>query len=144
MTIRPTWIASLGAVSALLALGACAKQELPPRSAVELMDDPVLLQVVLDRCNQSASVRDRECSNAREAVERLAAGESEQVRQQKQAAVQAEFEKAREERRRREALERHRQETQQAVDPYTMPLVKEPDTAPMQGSTAQAGAAPPT
>ncbi len=137
MSIRPCRITSPCAALALLALVACAQKEVPVRSTVELMDDPATLQRVLSRCNETDAVTDPECSNAREAVARLAADEERSTRAQKDAAAHAEFEKARDARRRREELQRQRQEMQQSVDPYTMPLVKEPESPPMQSNAVE-------
>ncbi len=110
-----------------LVLIAGCSQELPPRSALELMEDPAVLQGVVHRCNelQSAALNDRECRNAREAVSRL---EAQQPAADK--AAQEEFEKAREARRARDELERRRREAREKVDPYTMPLA--PDMAPSE------------
>lgn len=139
MSIRPNrFVAPCVALAlALLALGACAQKEVPVRSTVELMDDPMALQSVLSRCNQTDAVTDRECVNAREAVARLEADEERKSSAQKEAAAQADFERARDARRRRDELQRQRQEAQQSVDPYTMPLVKEPDLPPMQGNAVE-------
>lgn len=120
---------SLVAAVALLVLAACGRDELPARTTLQLMDDQVVLQAVLNRCNELGLVHDQECRNAREAVERLEAQQAPEVREQKQAEVQSEFERAREQRRQREELERRRREASQQVDPYTMPLVE-----PMQGA----------
>lgn len=126
MPIREPRVAAVCVAIALAAIAGCAKEQLPPRTPLELMDDPVVLQAVLARCNESGDLRDPECSNAREAVERLEGEQSVELRKQKQAAAQSEFERARAARREREALERRRQEAEQKVDPYTMPLVKDP------------------
>lgn len=114
-------------------LAGCAK-ELPPRSALQLMEDPAVLQGVIHRCNQlqSAALNDRECRNAREAVSRLDAQQPPQTD-----LAEREFEKAREARRARDELERRRREANEKVDPYTMPLA--PDMAapaPAAQSTA--------
>lgn len=120
---------ALGAVTALVVLVACGGRDEPyVRSTLELMDDPILLQAVLSRCNESGDIRDPECRNARDAVARLEKQQPAEALQQRQAEVQTEFERAREQRRQREELERKRQEAQQNVNPYTMPLVP-----PMQG-----------
>ena len=91
------------------------------------MQDREVLDAVLLRCNSlgNAAKHDKECLNAREAVERLADEE------QKKAApvAQEEFERAREERRARDERERRNREAAQRVDPYSMPLVKDPEPA---------------
>jgi hypothetical protein len=123
---RGGWAAAAILVSSTLIHITGCSQKLPPRSALELMEDPAVLQGVVHRCNelQRAALNDRECRNAREAVSRLEA-------QQKPAsnlAAEQQFEKAREARRAREELERRRREAREKVDPYTMPLA--PDMAP--------------
>src|SRR5262245_26912778 len=128
------WIvATLPVLFSVTLLAGCAK-ELPPRSALQLMEDPAVLQGVIHRCNdlQSAALNDRECRNAREAVSRLEAQQPPQTE-----VTEREFEKAREARRARDELERRRREANEKVDPYTMPLA--PDMAapaPTAQSTA--------
>jgi hypothetical protein len=113
-------------------LSACS-QELPPRTTLELMADPAVRDAVLLRCNQlqERALRDAECRNVREAVDRLAAEEHEkQAEDTKQDAEQS-FEKARDALRARDERERSRQEASEKpvdVDPYTMPLVPEQPT----------------
>lgn len=128
---------SLSAATALLVVAACGRDELPARTTLQLMDDQVVLQAVLNRCNDLGLVHDQECRNAREAVERLEAQQAPEVREQKQAEVESDFERAREQRRQREELERRRREASQQVDPYTMPLVE-----PMQGAQNTEGVPP--
>ncbi len=123
-------------------IGACSG-ELPPRTTLQLMRDPAVLQGVLLRCNQlqNAALRDAECRNAREAVERLAAEEDEK---DQAAAVDEEFEKAREARRARDEGERRRQEAaQEKVDPYTMPLVPEQPTTSVPATAVMSAASLP-
>ena len=135
--------ARLAVVAAVLALAACS-QQLPPRSPSALMSDPAVLQGVLFRCNQlqNAALRDAECRNAREAVDRLAAAES--AMDDGKPAVDEGFEKAREARRARDERERQRQEAQpnDQVDPYTMPLVPEQTTAPLATIVVSAASLP--
>jgi hypothetical protein len=116
-------VATLLLTLSVTLLAGCAK-ELPPRSALQLMEDPAVLQGVVHRCNelQSAALNDRECRNAREAVSRLEAQQPPQTD-----VAEREFEKAREARRARDELERRRREATEKVDPYTMPLA--PDMA---------------
>ena len=133
--------AVLGIAAAMLSAG--CTQQLPPRSTVALMEDPAVLQGVINHCNelQSAALNDRECRNAREAVIRLEAQQGPAGK----AAADAEFERAREARRARDELERRRQEERQKVDPYTMPLA--PDMTPAapvtQSSAVMSAASPP-
>jgi hypothetical protein len=135
MSSRGSRAVNFSVAIALVAIAGCAEEHLPPRSTVELMDDPVGLQAVLARCNQSGNVYDDvECRHAREAVERLEAAQSTERLKQKQADAQSEFERAREERRLRDERERQREEAKQKVDPYTMPLVRDPMSAPPQST----------
>ena len=57
-------------------LGACS-EEPPPRSVIEFMENPILLEATVVRCsrNRSETRYDAECVNAREAVSRIAAKE---------------------------------------------------------------------
>jgi len=126
-------VAAFLVIFSVTLLSGCAK-ELPPRSALQLMEDPAVLQGVIHRCNQlqSAALNDRECRNAREAVSRLDAQQPPQTD-----LAEREFEKAREARRARDELERRRREANEKIDPYTMPLA--PDMAapaPAAQSTA--------
>lgn len=91
------------------------------------MEEPAVLQGVLHRCNllQGAALRDPECRNAREAVERMAAEEQTGAT----AAAEKEFEKARAARRARDERERQQREAREKVDPYTLPLVTDPAPA---------------
>lgn len=115
-------------IAGALLLGACS-QELPPRSALDLMSDPAVRDAVLLRCNQlqGAALKDAECRNVREAVDRLAAEEQESEAEQ---VKHDSFQKAREARRAREERERARREaSEKPADAYTMPLVPEQPTA---------------
>ncbi len=152
----PSTLARCGAVARLLviagavATGACS-QELPPRTTLQLMRDPAVRDAVLLRCNQlqGAALRDAECRNVREAVDRLAAeAQEEQPGEAKEAAEAADesFQRAREARRAHEERERRRREAEasEKVDPYTMPLVPpEQPTASVPAASLMSAAAPP-
>lgn len=133
----------LAVAAAVILLAACS-QQLPPRSISTLVSDPTVLQGVLFRCNQlqNAALRDPECRNAREAVDRLAAEEMITQPDEKQAAVDAGFEKAREARRARDEREREQQEAQspRQDDPYTLPLVPAQPDAPLATIVVSAAA----
>lgn len=128
-------VARLAAAAAVLVVVGCS-QELPPRSTTALLSDPAVLQAVLFRCNQlqGAALRDAECRNAREAVDRLAADEGSNEEARKEAEEAAQFEKARAARRLRDEHERRRQETEmpKEPDPYSLPLIPAQPEAPMQ------------
>jgi hypothetical protein len=126
LTSRGGWgVAAILIFSTLIVLAGCS-QKLPPRSALQLMENPAVLQGVVLRCNelQSAALNDPECRNAREAVSRL------DTQQPATDIAQQQFEKAREARRARDELERRRREAREKVDPYTMPLVPDNAAAP--------------
>jgi type IV secretory pathway VirB10-like protein len=91
-------------------------------SVTDLMEDRVMLDGVLMKCNQNASKArtDENCVNARIAIERLAS-QSEPAEEAKRA---AEFERSREQL--RMAQEKQRQEEaakNPKVDAYHLPLV---------------------
>lgn len=135
----------LTAIAVVTLLAACS-QQLPPRSISTLVSDPAVLQGVLFRCNQlqNAALRDPECRNAREAVDRLAAEESIEQQGDKQAAADAGFEKARQARRARDERERNRREAQVASqsDPYSLPLVPAQPDVPLATIVVSAAALP--
>lgn len=113
---------------AVLLLAGCEKPEPRARSVAELAADPVVLQGVVARCAEDrlAAARDPECGNARLAMERLAA---EQATAQRDRKVQ-EFERLREERRRREEAERlARERAEPKFDPYSSPVMTDPPPA---------------
>ena len=108
--------------AAVLVLAGCNSAPLPARTAEELMEDPVMLDGVLMKCNGASSSEVRasaECRNARIAVERLAR----QREKDEVAKRQAAFERNRERLRlQQEALQRQQEEAKR-VDPYKLPLV---------------------
>lgn len=63
-------------------LAGCAKQEPPPRTVTEFLDNPILLEAAMVRCarDRQESRYDPECVNAREAVNRVQAREEEAQR----------------------------------------------------------------
>lgn len=64
------------ALCGLAVLSGCAKEP-PPRTVVEFVENPMLLEAAVVRCaqNRSESRYDAECVNAREAVKRIEAKE---------------------------------------------------------------------
>ena len=115
-----TACAGLGAV--LLASAACSPRPVPPTTVTDLMEDRVMLDGVLMKCNQSASKArtDENCLNARIAIERLA-NQSEPAEEAKRA---AEFERSREQLRLLQEKQRQEQEAKNPkVDAYHLPLV---------------------
>jgi hypothetical protein len=130
MRIRGFIIAA-AAVAAVHSFAAGCSQELPARSTLELMDQPLVLEGVIIRCQDMGETahRDEECRNAREAVDRIAAAKA-RVREA-QPAVDPEFERARALRRKQDERERQRLEQKhEPVDAYSLPLVKDPMPEP--------------
>jgi len=64
-------------------LAACA-EEIPPRTTTEFLENPILLEATMVRCAQdrSRTKYEAECVNAREAVNRIAAAEEEDRKQE--------------------------------------------------------------
>lgn len=64
-------------IASLMLANGCS-QEPPPRSVLEFIDDPLLLEAALVRCTQdrSATRYEAECINAREAVNQIEAREA--------------------------------------------------------------------
>ncbi|MDX1518163.1 MAG: EexN family lipoprotein [Woeseiaceae bacterium] len=93
MNLRRLLIPTAG----LCLLAACAKEP-PPRTLSEFLDDPVLLEAALVRCdqNRAESRYEAECVNAREAVKIIEAKEEAKRREELEAQSQ----------RKREALRR--------------------------------------
>src|ERR1700680_156946 len=122
-------IIACGCLAAVIsAMAACSPRVIPPMTVTELMEDRVMLDGVLMKCNQNQSRArsDTECVNARIASERLA-NKNEPAIEAKRA---EEFERSRE--RLRLAQDKQRREEQARrpkVDAYNLPLVPV-ETAP--------------
>lgn len=100
-------------------LSACAKEEVPPVSVSEFMENRILLEATVVRCahDRSATKYDAECVNAREAGNRLASDNREDRRKEleaqsarKRAALRRTQEAATEARRRAAEARRQREE----------------------------------
>jgi hypothetical protein len=133
-----TWVCAV-----VLTGAACTQHRIPPATVEDLMEDRVMLDGLLIKCNQNpASVRNpSECESARIASERLAAQQVDTDVERKRA---EEFEKAREQLRLAQEKKRAEQEAKTKVDPYTMPVVPV-DPPPGQASApAPPGSPPPT
>ena len=110
----------LAAVAA--ATVACSPRPIPPMTVTELMEDRVMLDGVLMKCNQNQSKArsDLECMNARVAIDRLAVkkGPAEEAKRA------ADFERNREQRRlAQDKLRREEEAKNPKVDAYHLPLV---------------------
>ncbi len=100
---------------------ACGKEEPLPHTVGEFIDNPILLEATIVRCNQDRArlKYEAECINAREAANKLAAVEKEARRKQleaqserKRKALRRAQEAAAAARRQREEAERRREEAE--------------------------------
>jgi hypothetical protein len=116
----------LGAV--ILAMAACSPRRIPPMTVTDLMEDRVMLDGVLMKCNQNPSKArsDSDCLNARIAIERLAS-RSEPAEEAKR---KQEFEHSREQLRLTQEKQRQEREAKTKVDVYNLPLVPVEPTPP--------------
>lgn len=108
-------------------------------TVTDLMDDKVMLDGVIMKCNSNAEMAraDVTCANARTALERIAAqNEAATIAQR-----QAEFERSRERLRLAQERERLQQEAATKVDPYALPVIPV-DPAPAAAAAATATGAP--
>ena len=113
-----------GCLAAVIALtGACSPHRTPPMSVSDLMEDRVVLDGVLMKCNRNPAMarNDADCLNARIAIERLAAqNDNEPAREAKR---QEEFERTREQLRLQQEKQRQEREAKTKVDVYQLPVV---------------------
>lgn len=120
-----------GCLTAMVLMAvACSPRRIPPMSVTDMMEDRVMLDGVLLKCNRDpAKARgDTDCQNARIAVERLA---SKQVDPAQEAKRQEEFERSREQLRLIEDKRRAEEEAKKPkVDVYNMPVVPVEATPP--------------
>jgi hypothetical protein len=110
----------LGAV--MTATVACSPRRIPPTTVTDLMEDRVMLDGVLMKCNQNPSKArtDSDCINARIAIERLAS-QHEPAEEAKRAEG---FERSREQRRLAQEKQRQEEEAKKPkMDAYHLPLV---------------------
>jgi len=116
----------LGAV--IVGLAACSPRRIPPTSVTDLMENRVMLDGVLMKCNQNPSKArtDSDCMNARIAIDRLAS----QREPAQEAKRTEEFEQSREKRRLAQEKQRQEQEAKTKVDAYHLPLVPVEPTPP--------------
>jgi hypothetical protein len=116
------FIAACGCLGAvILATAACSPRRIPPMTVNDLMEDRVMLDGVLLKCNQNQSKArtDSDCLNARIAIERLAS----QSEPAKEAKRTEEFEHSREQLRVSQEKLRQEREAKTKVDVYQLPLV---------------------
>src|ERR1700738_1874607 len=129
-------IVACGCLAAvILAMAACSPRRIPPTAVTDLMEERVMLDGVLMKCNQNPSKArtDSDCLTARIAIERLAS----QNEPAKEAKRMEEFEQTRERLRLAQEKQRHEQESKTKVDVYHLPLVPvEPTQAPPPNETS--------
>jgi hypothetical protein len=101
----------------LLAATACTPVHVPPPTLSDLLEDRVLLDGIILKCNHDPQMS--QCSTARLAIAQLAA-EREAA---ETAARQAKFERSREQLRQEQEKQRVAQESAHHVDAYSLPLV---------------------
>jgi hypothetical protein len=142
MRISTKYIAASGCLLAVIAAtSACSPRRIPPMTVTDLMEDRVMLDGVLMKCNQDKTKArtDADCLNARIAIERLAS-KSDPADEAKRAEA---FERTREQLRLSQDKLRHEQEAKTKVDVYHMPLVPV-DPAPASAPTPPASTQPPS
>jgi hypothetical protein len=115
-------------VAMLLASAACSPRRIPPMTVTDLMEDRVVLDGVLMKCNQNPSKArtDADCLNARIAISRLAS----RTDPAEEAKRTEEFERSREQLRSTQEKLRREQEAKTKVDAYHLPLVPVEPPAP--------------
>jgi len=129
-TVLMSWVCL-----ALLAAGDCSPRRVPPATVDDLMEDRVVLDGLVMKCNSDPQMADTsvECANARTAVERLA-----QEHEATDAAKrEAEFEHRRDQLRQLQDKQRAAQESAGKVDAYHLPVL------PVDSSATPANPAPP-
>ncbi len=72
-------------------VAACSEAEPPARTVTEFLENPILLEAAVVRCNKDRTEKkyDQECINAREAVKRIQAKEEEARRRELEARSEA-------------------------------------------------------
>jgi len=136
MPIAIKFIVACGCLGAvILAAAGCSPRRIPPMTVTDLMEDRVVLDGVLMKCNQNSSKAhtDTDCINARIAIERLAS-RSEPAQEAKR---REDFERSREQLRMTQDKLRQQQEAKSKVDAYNLPLV------PVDPSVSASQSAPP-
>jgi hypothetical protein len=113
---------------AVLSIG-CSPRRIPPLTVADLMEDRVLLDGVIMKCNREPGKArsNSDCLNARIAIERLAA----RVDPDQEAKRTEEFERSREQLRVLQEKQRQEQEAKNPkVDAYHLPVIPVEPTPP--------------
>jgi hypothetical protein len=126
-----TIFASCCLLAIIAATSACSPRRIPPTTVTDLMEDRVMLDGVLMKCNQNKTKArtDADCLNARIAIERLAS-KSDPADEAKRAEA---FEHTREQLRLSQEKMRQEQQEKEAKtkpDAYHLPLVPVEQTPP--------------
>ena len=140
MSYRIKHILALACLTtAVLGAAGCTPKRAPPLTVTDLMEDRVMLDGVLLKCNENPdrARASSDCMNARVAVERLAQDVDPSV----EAKRKEEFERSREKLRLAQEIVRQEQEEKTKVDAYSLPLVPV-DAAPAAGPPGLAQAKP--
>jgi hypothetical protein len=106
---------------AILGATSCGSPRVPPPSVSELVEDRVMLDGLLLKCNSNAEFAKSgpDCANARVAVDRLAA----QAEVADSAKREAEFERRRDRLRQLQDQQRAQKELESQIDAYHLPVV---------------------
>jgi hypothetical protein len=128
----------IGLACAMMGTGACSRPRATHASVDDLMEDRVMRDGILMKCNRDPGIRDSDidCLNARVAIERIAAEKESADAAQRE----AQFERRREQLRLIQDEQRQAEEAAKKVDPYSLPVVPDPAAAAAADSTT---AAPP-
>ncbi|HEY0803055.1 MAG TPA: hypothetical protein VGD54_19625, partial [Steroidobacteraceae bacterium] len=130
MTISLKSMISFGClIAVVLGAAACSPRRIPPMAVADLMEDRVLLDGVLMKCNRDpATARSSsDCLNARIAIERLAA----RVDPAQEAKRAEEFERSRDQLRASAEKKRQEQQSKSKVDAYHLPVIQEQPVPPV-------------
>jgi hypothetical protein len=115
-------VIACGCLATMAVLSACSPRRIPPMSVSDLMEDRVLLDGVLMKCNRdpATSRSNADCLNARIAIERLATRVDPAV----EAKRAEDFEKSREQLRALQDKKRQEQEAKNPkMDAYHLPVI---------------------
>jgi hypothetical protein len=135
--------------TAILCSAGCAPKRAPPLTVADLMEDRVMLDGVLLKCNEGSEKarNESDCLNARIAIDRLA---QQDIDPKEEAKRNAEFERSREQLRLVQEKKRQEQEEKTKVDAYSLPVVPVVPVVPVEptpgaassGTAAPGGATP--
>jgi hypothetical protein len=122
MPISTKSMIACGCLAAAVLTAACSPRRIPPMTVSDLLEDRVLLDGVIMKCNRDPGTArsNSDCINARIAIERLAA-RTDPAAEAKRA---EDFEKSREQLRALQDKQRQEQEAKRPkIDVYNMPVI---------------------